>query len=1443
MKKHKQLIAGLAFLTLGSACIAGVNTIWKATAERTESLFYSDGVEFSTRQKSPNAGLSDKYGLLLSANRSGASAVYANEVIGNFDIDFSVYSKTSYSGDCTSVVYENDYADLRELTFKFTDLSDEDNAFEVVLVPGYAGNCVTPTARVRAKGVEAGIVSEGNVLQEQTAVSNSEGIYTPIEGASFSNLAYANGQLTDYVQAISLSFDPNEMCIYVKADGGMKYLVWNFSNAVNDAKDIGFTLNGMEKYSVTIEFSDVTEDRDANMLVYSIGGRDVSWHYLENDKRVGMSIESPQNGVVGRQYEIPIPVCSENLKSASVEVIGPLTTDTFKDCTKQTVFTPQFSGIYSLVYHLVSSDGVKSSYEYKINIFDELPASSFYSSSILYEGDYGVGSCVSLPYVTVSGGLLNKEQPAKLSVFYNDELLKNYDAVVSYDSQFKFTKEGTYKVIFAGGGSEKTYVFNIETDLPEFASYAIPPDVALNETFVVPKWTITENGKICAYTVKIKKPDGTAVSGEQILANQLGTYEIEFTVAYGNNDSAVYKRYFNVRQKTSESIYSDEFKITSEVGSAWYNSNINGVIVSANSSFSAVYRNEIDLTNNTKDDLLVEVAVLAEKIREENFSELLLTFTDIEDDSNYFAIDILTGDKSGEGKSVSYVKAGATNQLKSGWLDGSKNRLFSGGNYGTYTHFSFSGVNSGESNKTLKFYYDNEEKAIYVCFSGNSKIQIVDFDDPECFSSPWKGLTNGKVKFTVQTLGYNSGKASVVVKTVNGFSMNGEYLVENEKPLISVNTQGYQETDLPCAVIGKKYPLFTAAAYSKLQGMLKCGTEVYLNYGENNQEQIDVSNGFIPTKTGTYTIVYKTEDGYGTSNLKTLEIYCISESSYREISADISEADNIAVFMGRRTKIKMLAAQGGQGKLRIETTLYDCDGAMVALDEENSFVPTKTGRYRVVYLVTDYLGTKKNFSYAIDCSISDKPIINDEVYLPSGFIRNYTYELPELIGYDYFDNGAKKKVNVQIYILDEKGNNLISLGADRKFLPRKEYGEKVIVRYFVGGERGFVLKDYAVDIYDVVNENEEVDKTKLFVTSGISNISANEGYVSFEVNQTSKISFINNLVDNNTVYGIGASLSDESQTLKARVYLTDAENQNIRLYYNVEFGKNGISVAFENGKSVSVSDVALNEKISCLFSYRRSDNTLRSETGTLLLSFTETLSGKTFAGFPSGKVRIDFAFSDLNSVQTFLIYDIGGFSIDSGRDDFAAPQINFLKDIQGYGLIGNQVYVPAAVVADAVDPNAKVLVSVQLKGKYIKDINGEELKNSEAAKAYRFIPETVGNYLVTYYYYDSFGNSNEYRKSISITEKVPPKITVDGRIKAQMKVNEQFTIPGFIVSDNVTAEEKIIKTVYMISPTGSFEKADGSYVFKETGVYTLRYVAFDEAMNYTILDFKIEVVK
>lgn len=38
MKKHKQLIAGLAFLTLGSACIAGVNTIWKASAERTRKF-------------------------------------------------------------------------------------------------------------------------------------------------------------------------------------------------------------------------------------------------------------------------------------------------------------------------------------------------------------------------------------------------------------------------------------------------------------------------------------------------------------------------------------------------------------------------------------------------------------------------------------------------------------------------------------------------------------------------------------------------------------------------------------------------------------------------------------------------------------------------------------------------------------------------------------------------------------------------------------------------------------------------------------------------------------------------------------------------------------------------------------------------------------------------------------------------------------------------------------------------------------------------------------------------------------------------------------------------------------------------------------------------------------------------------------------------------------
>ncbi|MBE5752062.1 MAG: hypothetical protein E7357_06575, partial [Clostridiales bacterium] len=159
----RKLVSVLSCLAVCAACSPALLFRNSVAEENTTNLFYSDGVAFTTRAQVPqDAYTGDKrYGLKLTADNDGERATLSTPVTGKFEMDFAVYSENDYDGDAASPIYSNDYADLQELAFTFTDKNNAENSFEVVFAPGYAGNCVTPTARVRARGREAGIVSVG----------------------------------------------------------------------------------------------------------------------------------------------------------------------------------------------------------------------------------------------------------------------------------------------------------------------------------------------------------------------------------------------------------------------------------------------------------------------------------------------------------------------------------------------------------------------------------------------------------------------------------------------------------------------------------------------------------------------------------------------------------------------------------------------------------------------------------------------------------------------------------------------------------------------------------------------------------------------------------------------------------------------------------------------------------------------------------------------------------------------------------------------------------------------------------------------------------------------------------------------------------------------------------------------------------------------------------
>lgn len=1451
MAKKKKVVLLISAVLISFACCFGFMNTIGASAQSTANLFFTNGVVLSTHQQAPLDKISgdERCGLLMTAGVDGQSAKFSSEIIGQFEIDFLVYSKDAFQGDVTSSVYENTYADLQELTFKFKDVDDETNCFNVVFTPGYEGNCVTPTARISVNEVDAGIVNSGDSAGEQTAIYNEKGVYTSIEGSSFSNLAYKDNVSTKRVQSIILSFNPDTMCVYVKANNSANLLVWNFSNQINDAKDIGFTLNKMHKYSVEIEFSDIVDGRQSNLLIYSINGRDVSWHYLANDEKVGIETDVCFNGIVNQPYKIPMPSFSENYKSGTVTVVGPIQNETFT-LSDNLTFEPKFEGSYNLIYNVESNKGVLSSYEYSIEVFNAVPEVYFNFSSILYEETYGTGSIIKLPKVLVNGGLLKNQMNAYLSIYLDGNVLSDYESIVDYGDTFVFEKAGKYQIVFSSsdGNSEKKYEFIISDDLPKFEILDFDYDFSFGETFIAPTWRIFKDGQECLCSIEIVKPSGQVVEANQIVVDSLGLYEVRYNVAISENKTLCYKRYFSAKQVATKIFSSNGAKISSEVGAAWFNSNLNGLIVSSSASFTATYANVIDLSNNTKDDLLLEIAVLPDTIGVENFNELLIKFTDVDNDENYFAIDILSGVKGGDKKYTSYVKAGATNQVRSGLTDGQFANLQIGGTYGTYTHFTFSGTyaNGEVSNKTLKFYYDCEENAVYCCYSGTNKIRVIDFDSTECFSTLWEGFTSGKAIMSIQTLGYKSGKTSVVIKSIDGFELNSKYLTETEKPFIIVDTLNYSEDMLPNAVVGMKYDLFTATAQTKLQGILNVNIDVYFNYGKVSQEKIDITDGFIPIQSGDYTIVYSVVDNYGVTNNKTLKVKCVNKSSYKDITSNISNSDNKTLYVGQRDTIKNIIVSGGQGKLDIKTAITDEFGKNVEINNKGDFILLKAGTYTVSYSVKDYLGTEKCFSYVINCLLSDSPVVNDEVYLPNGFVSGFNYKLPEILGYDYSENGIAKKAQVKIYVLNESGKMLYALDDDFIYKPDIKDGNSVIIRYLVGGANGFTIKDYKVNIIDAVNiEEYEIDKTKLFVTENVLKTNAQDGYVSFDVNSNAKISFINDLTENNISLTLGAITdSTKNKIGKIRVYLTDSLDSSVRISFDVVILPNSVKVYDTvSGEEVTVGDVIVDEYVSAKFSFKLSDNTLRSESSSLLISFKTTENGDVFDGFPSGKVRIDMELSKIVGAPKFLIFELGGFVINSDTDDIAPPQIYIKDDFVSYVLTNNIATIPAAVVADVVSPTSKVLLSATFKGKAVKDLDGIELKDVDGTKSYRFVPTEVGSYLVTYYYYDAFDNSNVYKKSITVVEKNSPTIVVNGNIPAKTKVGAEITIPTFTVSDDTTASENIKTKVYMLTPTGTFENVDTTYVFNSTGKYILRYIAFDALNNYTITDYVIEVTK
>ena len=253
-------------------------------------------------------------------------------------------------------------------------------------------------------------------------------------------------------------------------------------------------------------------------------------------------------------------------------------------------------------------------------------------------------------------------------------------------------------------------------------------------------------------------------------------------------------------------------------------------------------------------------------------------------------------------------------------------------------------------------------------------------------------------------------------------------------------------------------------------------------------------------------------------------------------------------------------------------------------------------------------------------------------------------------------------------------------------------------------------------------------------------------------------------------------------------------------------------------------------------------------TGHVVLKPTIGFDGKTFEGFPSGKVYVTFTFNDVTGASSLLISQLSTQVLYATYDDkgemlpftdTAVPLIVLESDVRNDYLLNQTVEVPAAMGCDVITPYVEVFVTV-------KKPNGSLIYDRVlATETLTFVLDSQGRYTITYEAEDA---DNGARKVYTIRAKdvTAPTIAVSAS-ELQGKVNKSIALPKAVLLDDVDVNPRLY--IMIVTPRATIislgerteDNAIDSYTFTEKGTYYIRYCAFDSTYNMGIVDIPVVI--
>ena len=965
---------------------------------------------------------------------------------------------------------------------------------------------------------------------------------------------------------------------------------------------------------------------------------------------------------------------------------------------------------------------------------------------------------------------------------------------------------------------------NFETDWLQ-ESYLLGTTLEIPEVKVT-----TENGSGAAKAV-VSFPGGKTLASSKVKLDETGNYSIELKAEISG------KQYKEVHKFC---VINSLYTISGEDSSASYGkpydgATKNGLDVSLAFGASIDFHSVIDVSGS-QDKTLTSFYIKPSQKGYNDFLRLNITFTDVEDSSNYLKFTLRSSEES---RLYVYAQAGGAGQGTVGFESGF-NRYHSGGIYGTPSSNSFSGGFDPIEEDLIEVKYNDSTKQIFI-----NNTLVCDMDDPTFFSSLWYGFKGGRCTMSISAAEYIGSSANFVLDSLYGVDLSAETFIDTQPPEIIIDRAGY--SNFPDAIVGCAYKVPEATAKDVQDGNRKVTAKVFKSYQTPAlKSEVSINDRrFVPDAEGTYTIEYSAEDASGNqAQKKTIEINAKKDSGELNASVNMTGIKTVA-SAGERIAIGNLDISNSAGNVVTNISFTSPDGTVELVGDDMIFVPETEGEYRVKYYLIDFVGKTYSFEYTVTVSCNQFAVFSDEIDLPEYFLSGYTYQIPEYKSYVYSETG-KKEVAVDIKVKLDSGE-VFELDADRKI--------KITTKKSSGG---IVTINYVSRAGKTASFTRPVLATMLDMGNGLR--LKPENYVIEDAQSVKTLQngiHIKTTAEQDNGFRLAAPMLAQQYTLtlKADVaasnftsldfYLSDMVNPDIEIKVSFIKSGNSMLLSINDGERYKI-DASFTAESGAEFVLGVSGNRIAS--GSLSVNVAKTYSGASFSGFPSNycNIRATFAGVSGNSAVSILRMNNQSFNSDIYLD-LIKPQIIFVGDYGGTSTIGTTYTTPLSYAFDVLSPNVSFYMSVKdPDGEIVKDTDGLALNNVDAGRTYQVVFEKYGYYTFAYYAEDEAGNLQERSFTVNIPGRLPPKLTLDKDIATSGTLNANVYVPLGAAESVHGYDVKIVR--YVVSPRGVLTRLSDTstgFIPKEAGVYTIRYMLIElkgeSAENVSIVDYTVNI--